>query len=88
MRCPSGQDTQKKQDIEVYSLEVQVVHQKTDVSIWIFGPEVWARDYVRGCKFLSDVEVMDIPDFIQRKVANRQEISKTRTLDSMSLWPR
>lgn len=88
MRCPGGPDAQKKQDITVQPLDpldVQIVHQKPDVRIWMFGPEAWARDYVWGCKFLSDVEVMDIPDCTQRMVAKGQEISKTRTLDSMSL---
>lgn len=51
----------------------------------MFASEAWARNYVSGCKFLSDVEVVDIPDLIQRKVAKGQETSKNRTLDSMSI---
>lgn len=84
MRCPGGY-TQKTQDIRVHPLDVQVVYQKLNVRIWMFGSEAWARDYVWGCQSISDVEVMDIPDLTQRKVDEGQEISETRTLDSMFL---
>lgn len=67
MRCLGGY-VKEGQVVRVYLWDVQVVYQGLEVRIWMFWQRFGLEVCVWGCEFLSDIKVMNIFDYIQRKV--------------------